>query len=785
MRSLVLLLRGQRGGGPPLAGLLLVLGLVACHGQDAPSGAPPVPPAAPPSSSSLPGPAGSPSLSAVQAGPRPALVVLDNSDEALLQLAETRCAPVSVSPPAAPSLGGAGCQDRRAAAFFELASRWTSAEFAPPAQPETAVGRLAVAGIEALAEDAARLHGWVLASLGALAAIDARAQARLAHSPWPAAVLALLADHPTALLQGRALLALGALYRQLPSSPEGSRQAISQELAAGLRSADRFVSRQALVAAALSGEDALTAPILELLGRQLGQPSPEHLAVSPKALLTGLAAAKATLPSDMAAELAPLLPPFVDVLLSLEPPEAGVAATHLVDAAVASDPLSATAYFMLAKVRDGRRDGTALPALRRALSLGNLPPVFVAALGEQAAALSPAPDLPSARRQLRQILARRAALAPDPRRITIARLDGAAEQRPQIALVQPAQLEEQAARLVQAHGADSDAGRTLGRELFRHYPFASDEYYSDCLHSFVDAEGSNHDLLDRLGLQTAPHPEAGSEIIGLVATPPAAAASTATAARRLGVTCALCHTQLDSRGQRQDGLPSRSYDQGLLLAACIDQPIFHKSQNRNLEQLLDYGPGRNDSTADGVHDPTEIPSLFALLPGSAVRWNGDLPTLELQVDRNLSLRSAPPAVVALVAAYLRSLGPAWVAAQALQHRQAAAQPAQAALHSDGAAIFERECARCHSPPLYSHGQVVPIERLQTDRKRISAVLPNSSPGYKVPSLLAIARTAPYLHDGSVPTLEALLDSHRRGGHRFGWTLSRDERRRLLSFLRDL
>lgn len=710
-------------------------------------------------------------LSAVRRSPTES-TALEGSDGTLLATAEAPCSgPAATADQVAPL----PCADRRAAAFFELVSRWTSPDFATPAHPELAVRRLASAAGSALdAEESPRLQGWVLASLGALSALDSRAQALLARSPWPERVLATLRNPGSPLLHARALFAIGALYRELP--PGDLPAAAKTQLQTGLASDDRFVRRQATLAAALSGEDELTFPILRTLGPLLGLPT--ATATSLPALLSALVRLPTRLPPSVTADLAPLLPPYVDLLLALAMPEATAAAEHLVEIAVHAEPLSATAYYLQAKVRDGRRDGSALPLLRQALSLGNLPAVFVAALGDTASALTAPLDLPASRRRLRQLVAHRPAprLSPPPPTLTRAAWTRADAGQPQLPQISPSALEQQALRTLADHGADSEAARSLGRELFRFYPFASHEYYSPCLHSFLDPDGNNRDLLDQLGLGLSRQASGRPEVIGVVAV---AEPAEAVAPSALGVTCALCHTQVDAHGERQDGLPSRTYDQGLLLAACIDQPIFHKSQNRNLDQLLQYGPGRNDSTADGVHDPTEIPSLFALRPGFAVRWNGDLPTLELQIDRNLSQRSAPPAVVALVAAYLRSLGPAWAA------RTRGAGPSAGQPSSAGAAIFERECARCHAPPLFSHGQVVPLSRLGTDPRRVSAVLPNSSPGYKVPSLLALSRTAPYLHDGSVPTMQAMLDPRRAGGHRFGLDLSASERAALIAFLREL
>ena len=67
--------------------------------------------------------------------------------------------------------------------------------------------------------------------------------------------------------------------------------------------------------------------------------------------------------------------------------------------------------------------------------------------------------------------------------------------------------------------------------------------------------------------------------------------------------------------------------------------------------------------------------------------------------------------------------------------------------------------------------------------------------FRAPSLRNIARTAPYMHDGSLPTLEAVIDHYARGGRAAenplkspelsGFELSPRERQDLVSFLESL
>ena len=66
--------------------------------------------------------------------------------------------------------------------------------------------------------------------------------------------------------------------------------------------------------------------------------------------------------------------------------------------------------------------------------------------------------------------------------------------------------------------------------------------------------------------------------------------------------------------------------------------------------------------------------------------------------------------------------------------------------------------------------------------------------FKPPTLRNIALTAPYMHDGSLPTLDAVIDHYAAGGRQHGpltspfvkgFTLSSDERRDLIAFLESL
>lgn len=139
----------------------------------------------------------------------------------------------------------------------------------------------------------------------------------------------------------------------------------------------------------------------------------------------------------------------------------------------------------------------------------------------------------------------------------------------------------------------------------------------------------------------------------------------------------------------------------------------------------------------------------------------------------------------------------------------------------GQKLFAREgCAACHTPPLYTNNKLTLADdfqppadhrtrydildvRVGTDPR--SSMLPMRGTGYyKVPSLKGVWYRGPLEHNGSVATLEDWFDARRLQpdytptgfvgygvrtravkGHEFGLTLSVEEKRALIAFLKTL
>ena len=104
-------------------------------------------------------------------------------------------------------------------------------------------------------------------------------------------------------------------------------------------------------------------------------------------------------------------------------------------------------------------------------------------------------------------------------------------------------------------------------------------------------------------------------------------------------------------------------------------------------------------------------------------------------------------------------------------------PIDASLVADGAVTYESTCASCHKAGGARTGSVIPVAEIGTDRHRLDAWTSSAAgayntygdghawkfshfrktAGYTAVPLDGIWLTAPYLHNGSVPTLADLLE----------------------------
>ena len=115
----------------------------------------------------------------------------------------------------------------------------------------------------------------------------------------------------------------------------------------------------------------------------------------------------------------------------------------------------------------------------------------------------------------------------------------------------------------------------------------------------------------------------------------------------------------------------------------------------------------------------------------------------------------------------------------------------------GMHLFNKHnCVSCHSGFNFTNGEVVNngLYKDYTDIGKMRVTLdPKDKGAFKVPTLRNVAITAPYMHDGSIKSLEAVIDHYIRGGYDNpnkdkrvkGIKLSENDKQDLVAFLKCL
>lgn len=118
--------------------------------------------------------------------------------------------------------------------------------------------------------------------------------------------------------------------------------------------------------------------------------------------------------------------------------------------------------------------------------------------------------------------------------------------------------------------------------------------------------------------------------------------------------------------------------------------------------------------------------------------------------------------------------------------------------SRGQRLFtgKARCAKCHSGQYLSDGEFhdIGVSPEMRDRGRFTVTLDSTDMGaFRTPSLNGVAKSAPYMHDGSLPTLTSVVDFYltssqlKRGADLSmkGLSLTAEERADLVAFLESL
>lgn len=310
----------------------------------------------------------------------------------------------------------------------------------------------------------------------------------------------------------------------------------------------------------------------------------------------------------------------------------------------------------------------------------------------------------------------------------------------------------------------------LGEAAFSRYPMQLAPYLSVALGSRQDAT--------RYGLWV----DDANGVGGLVR------ARMADGTAAVALTCSTCHTAVGPGGGLLPGRPNATLDIGAAILDARGEPA-----GLSQDPIAAWGPGRIDVTTTTGLEPARIPDLrpvrwLTYLQEDATVRASDPTALAIRIETLIVTAGEsvlrPPRIVALaLAAYLRSL------ATALPPIDAAGGAS-----GRGVAVFRSECAACHIPPGLT-GPPVPLSVVGTD-PTLGLSAERGTGAYRVPSLRGIGTRGPLLHDGTIPSVEALFDATRLtgefagglhgsgpvAGHTFGLDLADADREALTDYL---
>jgi cytochrome c553 len=350
-----------------------------------------------------------------------------------------------------------------------------------------------------------------------------------------------------------------------------------------------------------------------------------------------------------------------------------------------------------------------------------------------------------------------------------------------------------------------------GRYIFRHWTFGNEPFWTDTLHlNEVIETGVSPATALAVGLKVDAAKLPPGFLAGADLTSPAttvellrrdavvgveAQVTADQHIKRLGITCALCHSTVDNGvapgvGRRLDGLPNRDLNVGAIVALSPVLPAAVKAVFNS------WGPGKYDAefNRDGINSPVVIPPALGLRDvaletytgeGPVSYWNAYVAVTQMHGHGSFSdpglgidIQQTPDRVtpvLPVLRAYQLSLNAP--APPAGSFDPAAAERGKLVFTSTG------RCASCHLPAMaftdVNLGVLHDPSETGMDPVRASRLKNHK---YRTTPLRALLRHPPYFHDGSAATLADVVEHYNRV---LGLGLSDTQRADLVEYLKSL
>ncbi len=350
--------------------------------------------------------------------------------------------------------------------------------------------------------------------------------------------------------------------------------------------------------------------------------------------------------------------------------------------------------------------------------------------------------------------------------------------------------------------------RLDGQTVFRHYTFGDEHFWSDTLRMHeviatvtprtalsvglkVDSDAVPPSVLENADLDD-PATTIALIRLGAVIGVRGRVEDDGTL-ERVGITCALCHSQVDNSvapgiGRRLDGWPNRDLDPGLIISLS---PAVTPEQRA---VLLSWGKGFYDPrwNIDGINDAVLIPPAYGLAGVPLETYTGDGPISYWNQYVSITQMGgrgsfSDPRIGVTVVRHPELVAPVLPALLDYQLSLPAPPPPEGLVDAEaaerGRLVFEGRgrCASCHVPPTYTDAETTLHEPEDTGMDPTYAA--RSATGlYRTTPLRALWQHPPYFHDGSAATLADVV-AHYDGY--LGLELTEMERSDLIEFLESL
>lgn len=253
------------------------------------------------------------------------------------------------------------------------------------------------------------------------------------------------------------------------------------------------------------------------------------------------------------------------------------------------------------------------------------------------------------------------------------------------------------------------------------------------------------------------------------------------------VSCATCHS------------PEKGYSNGEAVATGVGGKKGGRSAPSVINSAyykLQFWDGRAGSLEEQALGPIQNPIEMNLTLPEAVEKIGAIPGYKKQFSDVFGTDVNADGMAKAIAAFERTIlsGDAPYDRFVAGDKSALSEAAQRGLK-----LFsgKAHCSACHAGPNFSdnafHNVGIGMHAKDHDVGRFAISKQGGDRGsFKTPTLREIAKTAPYMHDGSLKTLEEVVDHYAKGGTAndaldeevYELKLSPEEKKDLVTFLKE-